>query len=70
MNLLIFHLDANFTEDRILVANNELDLENFLSEKGYREIKFNNLRTKHGTCSFKDEHGSKEIAKCFYANKI
>jgi hypothetical protein len=70
MNLLIFHLEANFTEDRILVANNEVDLENFLSEKGYRDIIFSDLRSKHGTCSFRDEHSFRETAKCFYATKI
>lgn len=69
MNLLVFHLEVNFGDDLRLVANNEVDLENYLIEKGYNSIEFNDLRTPYGTCSLKDQY-SIETAKCFYVTKI
>jgi hypothetical protein len=69
MNLLVFHLEVNFGDDLRLVANNEVDLENYLIEKGYNSIEFNDLRNSYGTCSLKDQYG-RETAKCFYVTKI
>jgi hypothetical protein len=69
MNLLIFHLAVDFGEDLTLVANNEVDLENHLIEKGFTNIKFEDLRTTYGTCTFRTQYGT-EVAKCFYATKI
>jgi hypothetical protein len=70
MNLLVFHLEADFGENLRLVANNEVDLENHLIERGFKDIKFTDLRTNYGTCSFRDKLDYKETAKCFYATKI
>lgn len=70
MNLLFFHLEVNFGEDLRLVANNEVDLENSLIEKGFTNIEFSDLRTDYGTCSLRDEFGYRETAKCFYVTKI
>ena len=69
MNLLIFNLEKEFGDDLRLVANNEVDLENYLKEKGYNSIEFNDLRTSYGTCSLKDQYG-RTTAKCFYVSKI
>ncbi len=69
MNLLFFHLEINFGEDLKLIANNEVDLENHLVERGFTNIKFEDLRTSYGTCSLKDQYGT-QIAKCFYITKI
>ena len=69
MNLLFFHLEVDFGEDIKVVANNEVDLEKYLIEKGYTNIEFSNLRTDYGTCSFKNLYG-RETAKCFYITKI
>ena len=69
MNLLVFHLEVDFGTDLKLVANNEVDLENYLIEKGYSSIEFSNLRTNYGTCSLKNQYG-RETAKCFYVSKI
>jgi hypothetical protein len=69
MNLLVFHLEVDFGEDLRLVANNEVDLENYLIEKGYSFIEFSDLRTNYGTCSLKNQYG-RETAKCFYVTKI
>ena len=55
MNLLVFHLEVDFGEDLRLVANNEVDLENHLREKGFTNIKFSDLRSSYGTCSLKDQ---------------
>lgn len=70
MNLLVFHLEADFGEDLRLVANNEVDLESYLLEKGFKYINFSDLRTKYGTCSFRDGLNHIETAKCFYVTKI
>lgn len=70
MNLLFFHLEVNFGEDLRLVANNEVDLENHLMERGFTNIEFSDLRTNYGTCSLKDKLGYRETAKCFYVTKI
>jgi hypothetical protein len=56
MNLLAFHLEVDFGEDLRLVANNEVDLENYLIEKGYSNIEFSDLRTNYGTCSLKNQY--------------
>lgn len=69
MNLLFFHLEADFGEDIKLIANNEADLENHLTEKGYKNIRFADLQTNYGTCTFTDQYG-KDLAKCFYITKI
>ena len=69
MNLLVFHLEADFGSDLMLVANNEVDLENYLIEKGFHSIEFSDLRTSYGTCSLKNQYG-RETAKCFYVTKI
>lgn len=69
MNLLVFHLEVNFGDDLRLVANNEVDLENYFKERGYKSIEFSDLKTSYGTCSLKDEYGI-ETAKCFYVTKI
>ena len=42
MNLLVFHLEVDYGEDLRLVANNEVDLENYLIEKGFNSIEFTN----------------------------
>lgn len=47
MNLLFFNLKTDFEEVR-LVANNEVDLENYLKEKGYTNIQFRDLRESYG----------------------
>lgn len=70
MNLLLFHLEANFGKDLRLVANNEADLENYLLQEGFTEIKFSDLTASYGTCSLKDKLGYRETAKCFYVTKI
>jgi len=69
MNLLFFHLKKDFGEDVKLVANNEVDLENYLINKGYTNIEFSDLRSSYGTCSLKDMYG-KETAQCYYVTKI
>lgn len=69
MNLLVFHLEADFGEDLRLVANNEVDLESHLLEKGFKNIEFSDLRSSYGTCSLKDQYG-RHTAKCFYVTKI
>jgi|TARA_R110000782_G_scaffold264883_3_gene358298 hypothetical protein len=70
MNLLVFHLEANFGEDLKIVANNEVDLEDYLIKKGFKDIKFSDLRENYGTCSFRDGLEYKETAKCSYMTKI
>lgn len=69
MNLLFFHLQIDFDSDLKLIANNEVDLENYLIEKGYTNIEFSDLKTDYGTCSLKNQYG-KETAKCFYVEKV
>lgn len=69
MNLLVFHLETDFGEDLILVANNEVDLESHLIEKRFTNIKFTDLRTNYGTCSLRNQYGT-DTAKCFYVTKI
>ena len=70
MNLLFFHLEVTFGSDIQLVANNEVDLENYLISRGFTNINFSDLRSSYGTCSLKKELGYKEVAKCFYVIKI
>jgi hypothetical protein len=69
MNLLVLHLEVDFGEDLRLVANNEVDLEQYLIDKGYKDIKFNDLRTPYGTCQMKNNFGT-DTAKCSYVEKI
>jgi hypothetical protein len=69
MNLLFFHLEVDFGEDIKVVANNEVDLEQYLIDKGFTSIEFSDLRTNYGTCSLKNLYG-RETAKCFYITKI
>lgn len=69
MNLLVFNLEEEFGDNLRLVANNEVDLENYLIEKGYNSIEFNDLRTYYGTCSLKEKYG-RVTAQCFYVTKI
>lgn len=69
MNLLVFHLEVDYGEDLRLVANNEVDLESYLIEKGYTNIQFRDLRTSYGACYLKSQYES-ETAKCFYVTKI
>lgn len=69
MNLLFFHLEVDFGEDIKILANNEVDLENHLIEKGFTSIEFSDLRTDYGTCSLKNQYG-RETAKCFYVKKV
>lgn len=71
MNLLVFNFEADFGEDIRVVANNEVDLEQFLIERGFKNIEFSDLRTSYGTCQFKSNFDNiTETAKCFYVNKI
>lgn len=70
MNLLFFHLEVDFSESIILIANNEVDLENELIELGFTDIYFSYLKNDYGTCSLKDKFGNSEVAKCFYVKKI
>lgn len=70
MNLLFFHLESDFGEDLRLVANNEVDLENHLIERGFTNIEFSDLRTNYGTCFLTDKLGHRDTAKCFYVTKI
>ena len=69
MYLLFFHLEVDFGEDIKIVANNEVDLENYLKEKGFTNISFSDLRQSYGTCCLSDEYGT-QTAECFYINKI
>lgn len=69
MNLLLFYLEVDFGEDIKVVANNEVDLENYLIEKGFTNISFSDLRQSYGTCSLNDQYG-RQTAECFYVNKI
>lgn len=68
-NLLFFHLEVDFGEDIKIVANNEVDLEQYLISAGYTNVQFSDLRTSYGTCTLKNMYGT-ETAKCFYVNKI
>ena len=69
MNLLLFQLERQFNEELNLIANNEVDLEDYLITLGYKNIIFYDLNRNHGSCSLEDEYG-KKTAKCFYINKI
>jgi hypothetical protein len=69
MNLLFFHLEVDFGTDIKLVANNEIDLEQYLILLGYTNIEFFDLRANYGTCSLKDCYG-RQTAKCYYVTKI
>lgn len=69
MNLLVFHLENSFGDDLRLLANNEVDLENYLTEKGFKNIIFSDLKQSYGTCSLKNQYGT-QLAKCFYVTKI
>lgn len=70
MNLLYFHLKVEFGGNDIkVVANNEVDLENYLKDKGFTSIEFSDLRTDYGTCSVKNMYG-RETADCYYVTKI
>jgi hypothetical protein len=68
-NLLFFHLEIDFGEDIKFIFNNEVDLQEYLVEKGYSNIKFSDLETSYGTCQLKDMYGN-QTAKCFYIKKI
>lgn len=68
MNLLFFNLKTDF-EEVSLVANNEVDLENYLKEKGYTNIQFRDLRKSYGVCYLTTEYDN-ETAECFYVTKI
>ena len=68
-NLLFFHLEEDFGANFKVVANNEVDLQEYLVEKGYSNIKFSDLETSYGTCQLKDMYGN-QTAKCFYIKKI
>lgn len=70
MNLLFFHLEVGWGNDLRLIANNEVDLQDYLTGKGYTNIEFSNLKTSYGTCQLKNQFGNREIAKCFYVTKI
>lgn len=70
MNLLFFHLEVNFGTDIKVVANNEMDLAEYLSSLGFTNLKFEDLDTEYGTCSLTDKENYKELAKCFYVKKI
>ena len=71
MNLLFFHLEVQFGTDIKLVANNEVDLEQYLiKEKQFLQVEFYDLKSDYGTCILKDHFGNKEIAKCYYVTKI
>ena len=69
MNLLVLHLEVDFGEDLRIVANNEVDLEQYLRDKGFENIEFNDLRATYGTCQMRSQYGT-ETAKCFYVTKI
>ena len=68
-NLLYFHYERDYNDDIILISNNEVDLKQHLATLGYTNIKFLDLQSECGTCSFKTMYGL-EIAKCFYVTKI
>lgn len=70
MNLLVFNLEVDFGEDIKVVANNEVDLEQYLIDKGFTNIEFRDLRTNYGTCDLKDKLDYRVTAKCFYVTKI
>ena len=69
MNLLYFHLEVDFGEDIKLIANNEIDLEQYLLSCGYRNIKFFDINKSYGICNLDNQYG-KETAKCYYVTKI
>jgi len=69
MNKLYFELDRDFNEPIILIANNEIDLENHLISLGYTNISFSDLRHYYGTCSLKDMYGVC-VAKCYYVKTV
>ena len=70
MNLLFFHLEVDFGEDIKLIANNEVDLKEHLTEKGFKNIDFTDIRTDNGECGLTDQYNNREYAKCFYVTKI
>lgn len=68
-NLLHFHLENDFGDDLIVVANNEIDLEEHLNSLGYTDVRFYDLQRSYGTCTLKNQYGT-ETAKCYYVKKI
>jgi hypothetical protein len=72
MNVLVFHLEVDFGEDIDIVANNELDLIEYLEkEHNFSDIQFSDVTKPYGTCSFKNNfYNTREVAKCFYSKKI
>ena len=69
MNKLYFNLERDFNTNIVLIANNEVDLENHLISLGYTNISFSDIRHDYGTCSLKDVYGS-YIAKCYYVKCV
>ena len=70
MNKLYFNLERDFNTNIVLIANNEVDLENHLISLGYTNIYFSDIRhDDYGTCSLKDVYGS-YIAKCYYVKCV
>lgn len=68
---LTLHLEVDFGEDLRLSANNHLDLTEYLLQKGYSNIRFSDLESTYGTCSFKQKGWENTVvAKCFYTEKI
>lgn len=68
-NILIFLYEEDFGTDIRVFANNEIDLREFLLEKGYTDINFSDLESFYGTCSFRDQYGI-QVAKCFYIASV
>jgi len=69
MNKLYFNLERDFNDPIVLIANNEVDLENHLTSLGYTNISFSDLKMYYGTCSLKDMYGS-YVAKCHYVKCV
>jgi hypothetical protein len=69
MNKLYFNLERDFNTNIVLIANNEVDLENHLISLGYTNISFSDTRHDYGTCSLKDIYGS-YTAKCYYVKCV
>lgn len=71
-NVLVFNYNPNFGEEINLVANNQLDLENYLIENyNFSNIKFEDIERPYGICTFKERlYENIETAKCFYCQQL
>ena len=70
MNVLVFKYTPDFGQNIELVANNELDLKDYLEkEYDFNDIEFHDLHEYYGYCSFKTIYG-RESVSCYYSKKI